>query len=232
METCNSLDCKSLSQTIAMWSVSFFFFFFEMYFTHILIYARVVIKCRCWVRNSQLLLPTYAFWYLYLLAYDPSIIYLLTVSSWFPCLGSTSELQWLEHLWDHRKIVRDVGSSSQWRLIIVPDLKTNSDDLGLFVFFYFLHNNCLLNLLIRIVFELFRFDCISSVYRLLWLPYFCKYVIPSSLGALKVFVVLLGVTFICFLLRSSYLRMYVSRRSLHFSREKYMIGHECHWISF
>ena len=48
-----------------------------------------------------------------------------------------------------QKIVRDMGGSSHCGLIMVPSQEANGDNLGVF-FFDFLHNNCMLNVLIRI----------------------------------------------------------------------------------
>ena len=46
------------------------------------------------------------------------------------------------------KFVRDMGSYSHWELIMVPGQEANSDNLG--KSFQFLHNNCMLSVLIRI----------------------------------------------------------------------------------
>ena len=61
---------------------------------------------------------------------------------------NTAELQCLEYPLGPQKIFRDMGSSSHWGLIMVPGQEANSDNFG--VFFYFLHNNCMLSALIRI----------------------------------------------------------------------------------
>ena len=47
-----------------------------------------------------------------------------------------------------KKIDRDMGSSSYWELIMVPGQEANSDNLGIFL--DFLHNDCMLSVLIRI----------------------------------------------------------------------------------
>ena len=47
-----------------------------------------------------------------------------------------------------QKIVRDMGSSSHWGLIMVPGQEANSNNLGIYL--NFLHNNCMLSVLIRI----------------------------------------------------------------------------------
>ena len=47
-----------------------------------------------------------------------------------------------------KKIVRDMGGSSHQGLIMVPGQEANGDTLG--IFFDFLHNNCMLSVLIRI----------------------------------------------------------------------------------
>ena len=46
------------------------------------------------------------------------------------------------------KFVRDMGSSSHWGLIMAPVQEANSDNLG--KSFDFLHNDCMLSVLIRI----------------------------------------------------------------------------------
>ena len=45
------------------------------------------------------------------------------------------------------KIVRDMGGSSHWGLIMVPSQEANGDNLGIF-FFDFLHNNYMLSVII------------------------------------------------------------------------------------
>ena len=47
------------------------------------------------------------------------------------------------------KLVRDMGSSSDWGLIMAPDQEANSDNLGK-SFLHFLHSDCMLCVLIRI----------------------------------------------------------------------------------
>ena len=48
------------------------------------------------------------------------------------------------------KFVRDMGSSSHYGLIITPGQEAKNDSLGIFLFFDFLLNNCMLSVLIRI----------------------------------------------------------------------------------
>ena len=61
----------------------------------------------------------------------------------------TVELQWLEHLWDHRKLFEAWVVRATEGLIMVPGQGANRDNLGIF-FLYFLHNDCMLSVLIRI----------------------------------------------------------------------------------
>ena len=62
----------------------------------------------------------------------------------------TVELRWLEHLWDHRILFET------W-VVRATDVKlwcqeeANGDNLFLFFSLDFLHNNCMLSVLIRIV---------------------------------------------------------------------------------